>query len=258
MRIATWNVNSLNARLPRVTEWMEYAAPDVLCMQETKLADDQVPAMDFEALGYTIAHYGEGRWNGVAIASRVGVDDVAFGFGDIEDPYEGDARLVAATCADLRIVNIYVPNGREVGSEFFERKLAWLDCLVEWVGARHSPEDALLICGDWNVAPEDRDVYDPRALEGATHITDEERKRVAALRDWGMVDLFRERYDDDELYTWWDYRAGNFHKHKGLRIDLLYATRPVAERTRFALVDRNARKGHKPSDHAPVFVDLSD
>lgn len=256
MRLATWNVNSLRARLPRVLEWIEYAEPDVLCLQETKLADDQVPAMDFEQLGYTIAHHGEGRWNGVAIASRVGVDDVTAGFGDLADPYEGEARLVAARCGRLGIVNVYVPNGREVGSETYVRKLEWLDRLREWIDSRYAPEDHLVVCGDWNVAPEDRDVYSMEEMAGATHITPEERERLARLRQWGLVDAFRRVYDEDRLFTWWDYRAGNFHKHKGLRIDLVYATEAVADRVRWALVDRNARKGQKPSDHAPVVVDV--
>ncbi len=256
MRLATWNVNSLRARLPRVLEWIEYAQPDVLCLQETKAADDQVPGVDFEALGYTVAHHGQGQWNGVAVLSRVGLDDVEAGFGDLDDPYEGDARFIAATCDGVRVASVYVPNGREVGSDTFERKLEWLDRLHDWVDGRHSPDDPLAICGDWNVAPEDRDVYSMKALLGATHITPEERDRLARLRDWGLIDVFRQVYDDEGLYTWWDYRAGNFHKHKGLRIDLVYATEPVAKRARWAFIDRNARKGHKPSDHAPLVVDL--
>lgn len=258
MRIATWNVNSLKARLPRVLEWLEMAQPDVLCMQETKLADDQVPALDFEALGYTVLHHGEGRWNGVAIASRCGIDGHASGFGDIEDPYVGDARLVAATCDGVRIVCVYVPNGRAVGTDTYERKLAWLDRLREWLETHHSPDQPLVVGGDFNVAPEDRDVYDPAAFEGATHVSEAERKRFEALKEWGLVDAFREIYDSDRLYTWWDYRAGHFHKHLGMRIDHILVTEPVRARLRYALVDRNARKGEKPSDHAPLFVDLAD
>lgn len=259
MRIVTWNVNSLKARLPRVLEWVDDAEPDVLCLQETKLSDSQVPIMDFESRGYEIAHLGEGRWNGVAIASRVGLDDVVYGFGDgVVDPYEGDARLVAATCAGLRVACLYVPNGRAVGSETFERKLAWLDCLVEWVDAHHDPGDGLVLCGDWNVAPEDDDVWSADELAGATHVTDDERSRLARLRAWGLVDAFRAVRPEPGIFTWWDYRAGNFHKGKGMRIDLIYATKPVADRVTWALMDRNARKGQKPSDHAPVLVDLVD
>lgn len=257
MRIATWNVNSLRARLPRVLEWIDDARPDVLCLQETKLADDQVPAVDFEERGYTIAHHGEGRWNGVAIASRVGVDEVESGFGDaLVDPYEGDARLVAATCGGLRVVDVYVPNGREVGSDTYERKLVWLDRLHEWLDARHSPDEALVVAGDWNVAPDDRDVSSPEAMAGATHVTAAERDRLGRLREWGLTDLFRERFEEDGLHTWWDYRGGSFHKRRGLRIDLLYGTAPVVERLGWVLTDRNARKGTKPSDHAPVVAEL--
>lgn len=257
MRIATWNVNSLKARLPRVLEWLEYAQPDVLCMQETKLADDAVPVMDFEAIGYTVLHHGEGRWNGVAIASRVGVTEDRSGFGELVDPYEGEARLVAGTCGGVRVASVYVPNGRALGTDTYERKLEWLDRLLEWLDASHSPDEPLVVCGDFNVAPEDRDVYDPRAFEGATHVSDAERKRYQALLDWGFTDAFRQLYDDDRLYTWWDYRAGNFHKHKGLRIDHVLVTAPLRDRVTWALVDRNARKGEKPSDHAPLLVDLA-
>jgi exodeoxyribonuclease-3 len=257
MRIATWNVNSLKARLPRVETWLEYARPDVLCLQETKLADDAFPQLTFEALGYESVHHGQGRWNGVAILSKVGLGDVVSGFGDLADPYEGDARLLAATCAGVRVVTVYVPNGRAVGTEFYERKLAWLRTLHEWLDATASPGDELVLMGDFNVAPEDRDVWSPKAFEGDTHVTPPERAAVAALEEWGLVDAFRSIYDQDRLFSYWDYRRGDFHEHRGMRIDLVLATRPVAERVTWAVVDRNARKGKLPSDHAPVIVDLS-
>jgi len=258
VRIATWNVNSLKARMPRVMEWLDAARPDVLCMQETKLADDQVPVLDFESKGYTIVHHGEGRWNGVAIASSCGITGDAVGFGGLDDPYVGDARLVAATCRDVRVVSVYVPNGREVGSEFYERKLLWLRTLRDWLEANHSPDEPLVVCGDFNVAPDDRDVYDPKAFVGSTHVSPEERAALQDILDWGLTDAFREIYDAGGLYTWWDYRAGNFHKGKGLRIDLALVTKPLVERVTYALVDRNARKGEKPSDHAPLFIDLAE
>jgi exodeoxyribonuclease-3 len=213
--------------------------------------------MAFEALGYELAHHGEGRWNGVAIASRVGLADVVVGFDPLEDPCGGEARLVSASCRGIRLVSLYAPNGRAVGSEHFERKLAWFERLSEWLEARHRPDEAIVLCGDFNVAPDDRDVYDPEALEGSTHVTPEERAALARLREWGFADAFRHVYDDAGLYTWWDYRAGNFHKGLGMRIDLVYATRPVMDRVVYALVDRNARKGEQPSDHAPVLVDLA-
>jgi exodeoxyribonuclease-3 len=259
MRIATWNVNSLNKRQPRVEEWLGYAEPDVLCLQETKLSDDAFPQLAFGALGYEAIHHGYGQWNGVAILSRVGVADVTSGFGDgTVDPYEGDARLLAATCGGVRIVNAYVPNGRQVGSEFYDRKLAWLGCLREWIAATAAPDDPLAVLGDFNVAPEDRDVWSPEAFVGDTHVTEPEREAVRALEAWGLVDAFRALYPQDRLFTYWDYRRGDFHEHRGMRIDLALVTEPLAKRLRWAIVDRNARKGKLPSDHAPLVIDLDD
>jgi exodeoxyribonuclease-3 len=259
MRIATWNVNSLNKRQPRVEEWLGYATPDVLCLQETKLSDDAFPQLAFGALGYDAVHHGYGQWNGVAILSRVGVADVTSGFGDgTVDPYEGDARLLAATCAGVRVVNAYVPNGRKVGSEFYDRKLAWLGCLREWLAATASADDPLAVLGDFNVAPEDRDVWSPEAFVGDTHVTEPEREAVRALETWGLVDAFRVLYPQDRLFTYWDYRRGDFHEHRGMRIDLALVTEPLVKRLRWAIVDRNARKGKLPSDHAPLVIDLAD
>jgi exodeoxyribonuclease-3 len=257
VRIATWNVNSLKARMPRVQEWLADARPDVLCLQETKCSDKAFPAMDFSALGYDSVHHGHGQWNGVAILSRVGIEDATAGFGDIDDPYEGDARLLAATCGGVRVVSVYVPNGREVGTDHYVRKLEWLAQLRTWLDAHASADDPLAMLGDFNVAPEDRDVWSVKAFEGATHVTDAERSAVRRLCEWGMVDAFRAVYPDDRLFTYWDYRRGDFHEHRGMRIDLVLVTRPLATRLEWALVDRNARKGKLPSDHAPVFVDLA-
>jgi exodeoxyribonuclease III len=258
MRIATWNVNSLKARLPRVEEWLDYAEPDVLCLQETKLADDAFPQLTFSALGYESVHHGQGQWNGVAILSRVGIAEVASGFGERVDPYEGDARVIAANCGGVRVVSVYVPNGREVGTEFYDRKLLWLDGLRDWLDATAKPSDPVAVLGDFNVAPEDRDVWSVKAFEGSTHVTGPERDAVGRLRDWGMVDAFRAVYPDDRLFTYWDYRRGDFHQHRGMRIDLALVTEPLARRITWALVDRNARKGQGPSDHAPLLVDLED
>jgi exodeoxyribonuclease-3 len=260
MRIATWNVNSLKARLPRVEEFLGYAEVDVLCLQETKLPDKSFPALTFQALGYESVFYGHNQWNGVAILSRVGIEDPANGFGDGHvDPYEGDARVLTATCGRIRFVSVYVPNGREVPSEFYDRKLAWFDTLHDWLVANNSPKDPLVVLGDFNVAPEDRDVWDPKKFVGATHVTDSERKAVARLEEWGLHDTFRRVYPDaDRLFSYWDYRAGDFHQHRGMRIDLVLATKPVLDRVTWAVVDRNARKGSQPSDHAPVIVDLHD
>ena len=257
MRLATWNVNSLNKRLPRVEEWLEIAAPDVLCLQETKLADNAFPQLTFEALGYEVAHHGQGQWNGVAILSKVGLTNVTSGFEDLVDPYEGDARLLTAECGGIRMISVYVPNGREVGSDFYERKRVVR--VPPRVARRDvSPDDPLAIVGDFNVAPEDRDVWSPKAFVGSTHVTEPERAAVAALEEWGLVDAFRPVYDQDGLFTYWDYRRGDFHQHRGMRIDLALVTQPVADRVTWALVDRNARKGKLPSDHTPLVIDLLD
>lgn len=256
MRIATWNVNSLNARMPRVEEWLEYAQPDVLCMQETKCADSAFPAMAFAGMGYESAPHGDGRWNGVAILSRVGLAGVQAGFP--ERPDGDECRFVAATCGGVRVHSVYVPNGRSVGSEHYEAKLAWLERLSDLITRSCKPSDPVAVCGDFNVAPEDRDVWDPSATSGSTHVTEPERKAVRALEEWGLVDVFRRLYPQEGLFSWWDYRAGNFHKHLGMRIDLVLMTEPIARRCTYALIDRNARKGRLPSDHAPVFVDVTD
>jgi exodeoxyribonuclease III len=254
VRIATWNVNSLNARLARVEEWVEYARPDVLCMQETKLADAAAPHGTFAELGYELAHHGDGRWNGVAIASRVGLEDVAAGFGKGAD--EQGCRLLAATCGGVRVHSVYVPNGRQVGSEHYQAKLQWLADLRAMLERACDPASAVAMCGDFNVAPEDRDVWSLAAFEGETHVTVPERDALRALLAWGLVDAFRLQYQEDGLFTWWDYRGGNFHKRQGLRIDLVLLSAGLTEGFEFSIVDRNARKGQQPSDHAPLIVDV--
>jgi exodeoxyribonuclease-3 len=256
MRVATWNVNSLKARLPRVEEWLAYARPDVLCLQETKLADTDFPGLALAALGYDSAHCGQGRWNGVAILSRVGIDDVVAGFSDQAEDEDVEARLLSATCGGVRVTSVYVPNGRAVGSEHYEAKLAWLERVGRHLQATSDPGDDAVVCGDFNVALEDIDVYDPAACVGATHVTRAERDAVRALLEWGLVDVFRVLHPEPALYSWWDYRAGDFHKHRGMRIDLLLATKSLADRATFALIDRFARKGTGPSDHAPLLVDF--
>ena len=258
MRIATWNVNSLKVRLPKVEEWLGYAQPHVLCMQETKLADSAFPALAFSALGYESAHHGEGRWNGVAILSRVGLDDVVAGFSDQPGDETAEARLLWATCGGVRVGSVYVPNGRMVGTEHYDAKLEWLERLRRHVATGFDPASKLVICGDFNVAPEDRDVWDPTKLHGGTHVSEPERAAVAALQDWGLTDVFRRRYQEHGVYSWWDYRAGDFHQGRGLRIDLVLATKPLADRVSWAIIDRQARKGKLPSDHAPVVVDFED
>jgi exodeoxyribonuclease-3 len=267
VRIATWNVNSLKARLERVVLWLERAQPDVLLMQETKLGDADAPADVFERAGYTLTHHGEGRWNGVAIASRSGVSDVVTNFGaplraarteetGDDEPF-AEARMIAASCGGVRVVSLYAPNGRSVGSVFYQAKLAWFDRLARWLAEAADPGAPLVLGGDFNVAPADADVWDARACHGGTHVSPAERAAFAALCRWGLVDAYRLHHPEAGRYTWWDYRAGNFHKNFGMRIDHLLVTPPVAERTLWAEIDREARKGKPlPSDHAPLVIDL--
>jgi exodeoxyribonuclease III len=268
MRIATWNVNSLNARLEKLAWWVERARPDILLMQETKLADEAAPRGEMARLGYELAHHGQGRWNGVAIASRVGIADVVTHFGrpmTAATETEGDAdplaeaRMVSAVCGGVRVVSLYAPNGRVVGSPFYEGKLAWFAELRAWLAAACEPKQPLLLGGDFNVAPTDADVWDVAACHGGTHVSPRERDAFAALGAWGLVDAYRLLRKDPNRFTWWDYRAGNFHKNYGMRIDHLLATEPIARRARWAEIDREARKGKPlPSDHAPLVVDLDE
>jgi exodeoxyribonuclease-3 len=255
MRIATWNVNSLKVRLPRVEEWLAYARPDVLCLQETKLADATFPHLAFGGLGYESVHHGDGRWNGVAILSRVGIDDVVSGFADPLDP-DSDTRVITARCAGLSVTSVYVPNGRSLDSEQYEYKLGWMAKLRQHLDLLASPDQRVAVCGDFNIAPADPDVWDPKAFVGSTHVSQAERDSLAHLEDWGLLDAFRARYPDDGLFSYWDYRAGDFHEHRGMRIDLVLLTRPLADSLAWAVIDRNARKGKLPSDHAPVLVDV--
>jgi exodeoxyribonuclease-3 len=267
VRIATWNVNSLKARLEKVMWWLERVQPDVLLLQETKLADSDAPAGAFRERGYELAHHGEGRWNGVAIASRCGVDGVVTNFGEPlrrgetadvgDDEPLAEARMIAARCGGIRVVSVYAPNGRAVGSPFYDAKLAWFERHTRWLAEAADPAEPLVLGGDFNVAPEDVDVWDPRACHGGTHVSPPEREAFARLCRWGLVDAYRLHHPEPGRYTWWDYRAGNFHKNYGMRIDHLLATRPLAERTVFAEIDREARKGKPlPSDHAPLVIDV--
>ena len=282
MRIATWNVNSLKARQEKVDGWLERAAPDVLLLQETKLGDDDAPVMAFAMNGYELIHHGEGRWNGVAIAVRqgLGAGDVVTNFGDgpVRDSGPGaavavteedfnpfdEARMVAALVdpagsagGPIRVVSLYAPNGRVVGSPFYDGKLRWFERLERWLGETQRPDDALVLGGDLNLAPTDDDVWDPAAVHGGTHVSEPERERFRALVAWGLVDAYRQARPEPGRFTWWDYRAGNFHKNLGMRIDHLLVSRPVAERVVWAEIDREARKGPPiPSDHAPLVIDL--
>jgi exodeoxyribonuclease III len=267
MRVATWNVNSLKARLEKLLWWLERAEPDVLLIQETKLADSHAPHEELARHGYVLAHHGEGRWNGVAIASRVGIADVITNFGaplappqtpDVgDDEPAGEARMIAAVCGGVGVVSLYAPNGRSVGSTFYQAKLAWFARLNSWLRDTQSPRQPLVLGGDFNVAPTDGDVWDAAACHGGTHVSPAERAAFGQLLAWGLVDAYRLRRAEPDRYTWWDYRAGAFQKNFGMRIDHLLVTGPVAERVVVAEIDREARKGKPiPSDHAPVVIDL--
>jgi exodeoxyribonuclease III len=258
VRIATWNVNSVKQRVPRLLPWLDQRQPDVVCLQETKLADDRFTELLGEALaerGYAVAVHGEATWNGVAILSRVGLENVAMGLAGGPGFPHPEARAVAADCGGIRVVSVYVPNGRAPGSDHYAYKLAWLASLREVVAA--GPE-ATVVCGDMNIAPTDDDVFDPEAYIGQTHVTPPEREALAALGDLGLRDVVRDRWPTERVFTYWDYRAGMFHQDLGMRIDLVLAGAPVADRVKAAWVDRHARKGSGPSDHAPVIVDLDE
>ncbi len=245
MRIATWNVNSLPARIEKVWWWIDRAQPDVLLMQETKLADTAAPYEAFREHGYELVHHGQGRWNGVAIASRLPIKDVRSGFGvplaeaPSEDHPLREARMIAATCGPVRVASVYAPNGRVLDSPFYEAKLAWLARLKEWLGEVNDPATPMIVGGDFNIAPTDKDVWDPSAI--------------------GLFDAYRMKHDEPGRYSWWDYRAGAFHKNFGMRIDLLLTNADATKRIIWAEIDREARKGKPiPSDHAPVVIDLDE
>ncbi|HQA29790.1 MAG TPA: exodeoxyribonuclease III [Propioniciclava tarda] len=259
MRIATWNVNSIRPRLPRFVPWLEQRRPDVVCLQETKVSDAAFVELlgdDLARLGYQVAHHGQGQWNGVAVLSRVGLEAPSAGLvGDpgFPDPGTLEARAVSATCGGVRVTSVYVPNGRTVDDPHYHYKLAWLAALrtaaADWPGDQ-------VICGDYNIAPTDADVFDPAAYASETHVTPPERAALAALQSIGLRDVVRERWPDDRVFSYWDYRAGMFHMNLGMRIDLILASGAVADRRAAAWIDREARKGTGPSDHAPVILDL--
>jgi exodeoxyribonuclease III len=258
VRIATWNVNSVKQRLPRLLPWLDERRPDVVCLQETKLTDEAFMELlgdELSGRGYGVATHGEAAWNGVAILSRVGLDEVEAGLPGAPGFPRPEARAVSATCDGVRVVSVYVPNGRAPGSEYYEYKLAWLAALRDAVAAK--PETTV-VCGDMNIAPADADVFDPEAYAGHTHVTAPERAALGELQALGLHDVVRDRWPGERVFSYWDYRAGMFHQDLGMRIDLILAGATVADRVRAAWIDRQARKGKGPSDHAPVIVDLDE
>lgn len=258
VRVTTWNVNSVKQRLPRLLPWLDQRRPDVVCLQELKLGDDAFGELLGEELagrGYAFAVHGEARWNGVAILSKVGLDDVVQGLPNGPGFPHQEARAVAATCGGVRVHSVYVPNGRVPASDHYQYKLAWLAALRDTVAA--GPE-AAIVAGDVNIAPADADVFDPAAFVGSTHVTEPERAALAELQALGLHDVVRDRWPHERVFSYWDYRAGMFHQDLGMRIDLILASAPVADRVKAAWVDRLARKGTGPSDHAPVIVDLDE
>lgn len=255
--IVTWNVASLRARLPRVLELLEHHTPDVVCLQETKCTTDSFPAFALAQAGYETVQHSGGQWSGVAILVRAPLAAADPLLGLPGDPVPAEARWVEASVAGLRVISTYVPNGRALSHPEYPRKLAFLEAAAKRAAALHA--QPVVICGDFNVIPEDRDVYDPAAFVGATHVTPAERARLASIcAAGGLVDAYRALHPELQQFTWWDYRAGSFHKNLGQRIDLALLSRRLAPRLLACGIDRDFRKGPKPSDHAPLLVRLTD
>lgn len=255
VRLATWNVNSVTARLPRLLDWLADKQPDVVCLQETKTAEFPMEAV--RAQGYESAAYGLGRWNGVAVLSRIGVDDVVRGFPGEPGFPDPEGRAIAVTSGGVRVWSVYVPNGRTPGSPHYAYKLDWLAALRTALAEELTRHEAVVVCGDFNVAPSDSDVFDPAAFAGSTHVTPEERAAVAAITELGLRDIVPTPMKGPNPFTYWDYRAGMFHQDKGMRIDLVLASPALADGVTRAYIDREARKGKAPSDHAPIVVDIT-
>lgn len=260
MKVVTWNVNSVRARIDRVYQWIKQHRPDVVCLQETKCADGAFPRREFELLGYRAVFHGQKTYNGVAILSPHAIEDTSRGFADGGPGEDEQARLIAATVCGVRVISAYVPNGKRVGSAHFDYKLRWLERLRdEYLDARHSPDEPLLLCGDFNVAPTDEDVWSPTHWRDTILTDPGVRRAFERVRDFGLADTFRQHHPEAEgAFSWWDYRRGSFTKNLGVRIDFVLATAPMAARCVGASIDREERAGRKPSDHAPVLALFED
>ena len=254
MKIATWNVNSILARLPHVTRWLEAEQPDVLCVQETKCTDDKFPSLEIKSLGYDCVTLGQQSYNGVAIISKAGCASVQRGY-PTDDP-SSQARLLSADIAGVRIINIYIPNGQSVGSEKYQFKLEWMKQLRSFLDQSYDTNTSVLLCGDFNVAPEDRDVHDPRLWQNRILCSEPERAALQHVKDWGFTDTFRMHTEEGGHYSWWDYRAGAFRRNLGLRIDHVWVSAPLAALSRTTWIDKKPRGWERPSDHAPVVAEF--
>lgn len=255
MKLATWNINSIRARTERLLTWLGQEKPDVLCLQETKVEDAGFPLAAIKKAGYEVATFGQRSYNGVAILSTQPLADVTRGFGD--DVPDDEARVIAATTHGMRVVCVYVPNGQDLASDKYPYKLAWYKRLRGYLDRIAKPDEPLALCGDFNVTPDDRDVWSPDKWANQIHCSAPERAALAEVAAFGLTDVFRQHHGDESLYSWWDYRGVSFFKNQGLRIDLIYLTQPLVARSSASAIDRNARKGQDASDHAPVIVTIA-
>jgi exodeoxyribonuclease-3 len=256
MKIATWNVNSIIARLPLVTRWLEKEQPDILCMQETKCADDKFPVLEIKSVGYECLLFGQQSYNGVAIASRAGCANEVRGFPG--DDMASQSRLLMAEIGGISIVNVYIPNGQSLASDKYQFKLQWMKRLRELLDQKYEPPANVLLCGDFNVAPDERDVHDPRLWQNRILFSEAERAALENIKDWGFTDTFRLHTQDAGHYSWWDYRAGGFRRNLGLRIDHIWVSAPLAQRNLKTWIDKEPRAWERPSDHAPVLAEFAD
>jgi exodeoxyribonuclease-3 len=254
VKIATWNVNSITVRLPHILDWLAANRPDALCLQETKCIDERFPADAFREAGYLAEIFGQPTYNGVAILSTSKANDVQRGFPN--DAADAPRRLIAAGIGPLKVINVYIPNGSEVGSDKYQFKLAWLRRLRHYLDQECDPQQPLVLCGDFNIAPEERDVHDPALWEGKVLFSEPEREALKVIAQWGLIDVFRLHHEEPGVYSWWDYRASGFRRNHGLRIDHLWATAPLAQTCVAASIDIAPRKLERPSDHAPVVAEF--